>query len=84
MPGSSENSSSCLGETRFARFQTTCVLHQSKGCVPHDGADDGAVWMQGSAQALGQGLGQTEDVGGNGGGAYGGGGEARVPWAVLM
>ena len=32
--------------------------------------------MQGGAQALGQGLGQAEDVGGNGGGADGGGGKA--------
>ena len=44
--------------------------------LPHDGADDGAVGVQGGAQALGQGLGQAEDVGGNGGGADGGGGEA--------
>ena len=44
--------------------------------LPHDGADDGAVWMQGGAQALGQRLGHAEDVGGNGGGADRGGGES--------
>lgn len=64
-----------LANVLYPLSDDLCVASKQR-LLPHDGADDGAVWMQGGAQALGQGLGQAEDVGGNGGGADGGGGES--------
>ena len=64
-----------LANVLYPLSDDLCVASKQR-LLPHDGADDGAVGMQGGAQALGQRLGQAEDVGGNGGGADGGGGEA--------
>ena len=65
-----------FGVNPFRSLSDDLCVASKQRLLPHDGADDGAVGVQGGAQALGQRLGQAEDVGSNGGSADGSGGEA--------